>query len=79
MKKTLIFLLYFICILLVILDVFYNKKDLHSNIEKIPLIFAFSGFFLFIAFICLTDWIGKKISSIKDDVLTKLQKNKNSG
>ena len=47
MKKTLIFLLYFICILLVILDVFYNKKDLHSNIEKIPLMDLWQHFFMF--------------------------------
>lgn len=68
---------------------FFNKEFVavepyyHTNFitTKIAfsLIFAFGGFLLFIAFICLTDWIGKKISSIKDDVLTKLQKNKNSG
>ena len=66
MKKTLIFLLYFICILLVILDVFYNKKDLHSNIEKIPLIFAFSGFVATLFYVFLSRAFRKIVLKDKD-------------
>lgn len=53
----------------------YYSTDFMAARIVFSLIFAFVGFFAFIAFAYLIDLIGEKISSIKNEVLAELQEN----
>ncbi|MGI6680920.1 MAG: hypothetical protein ACOX3T_05520 [Bdellovibrionota bacterium] len=66
MKKFLTYLLYIICLVLLVLEFFIDKSSVHFNIEKHFALFGVVGFLATFFYVLSANLLGKLILKDKD-------------